>query len=140
MNGTISAATSGSFSIGGTNSVHRLGFGSMRLTGPGIWGLPADRAEALRTLRRLPELGINFVDTADSYGPDVAEELIRELERTGGAPAGAVFRAELDPPSWAWRFTAETWVRFVRRERRLGLWGGVVVEVIVTAVVIQRGA
>jgi aryl-alcohol dehydrogenase-like predicted oxidoreductase len=78
VNGTITAATSGSFSIGGTTSVHRLGFGSMRTTGPGIWGPPADRAEALRTLRRLPGLGINFVDTADSYGPDVAEELIHE--------------------------------------------------------------
>jgi len=67
-----------------------------------------------------------------------AEELTRELQRTGGAPAGALFRVDLDPPSWVWRFTAETWVRFVRRERRLGLWGGVVVEVIVTAVLTPR--
>ena len=58
--------------------VQRLGFGSMRLTGRGVWGPPDDRAEALRTLKRVPELGINFIDTADSYGPDVAEELIRE--------------------------------------------------------------
>jgi pyridoxine 4-dehydrogenase len=72
------AEKSGTFRVGGETSIHRLGFGSMRLTGPGIWGPPANRAEALRTLRRLPELAVNFVDTADSYGPDVAEELIRE--------------------------------------------------------------
>lgn len=72
------AARAGTFRIGGTITVHRLGFGAMRLTGPGIWGEPADRAEALRTLRRLPELGIDFVDTADSYGPEVSERLIRE--------------------------------------------------------------
>jgi aryl-alcohol dehydrogenase-like predicted oxidoreductase len=74
----ITAEKSGTFSVGGETSIHRLGFGSMRLTGPGIWGPPANRAEALRTLRRLPDLAVNFVDTADSYGPDVAEELIRE--------------------------------------------------------------
>ncbi len=73
-----SAAKSGSFKIGGDIAVHRLGFGAMRLTGPGIWGDPADRAECLRTLRRLPELGVNLIDTADSYGPNVSEELIRE--------------------------------------------------------------
>jgi aryl-alcohol dehydrogenase-like predicted oxidoreductase len=72
------AKQSGSFKIGGTLAVHRLGFGAMRITGPGVWGPPKDRAEALRVLRRLPELGINFIDTADSYGPDVSEELIRE--------------------------------------------------------------
>lgn len=77
MSFDITAAKSGTFSIGEIK-VHRLGFGTMRLTGPGIWGPPADRTEALRTLRRLPELGVNFIDTADSYGPDVAEELIRE--------------------------------------------------------------
>ena len=54
--------------------VNRLGFGAMRVTGPGIWGPPADRAEALRTLRRPRELGVNFIDTADSYGPDVSED------------------------------------------------------------------
>ena len=72
------ASQSGTFSIGGALKVHRLGFGAMRLTGRGIWGEPADRAEALRVLRRLPELGVDFVDTADSYGPDVSELLIRE--------------------------------------------------------------
>ncbi|MBS0420390.1 MAG: aldo/keto reductase [Proteobacteria bacterium] len=73
-----SAAKSGTFRVAADLEVHRLGFGSMRLTGDGVWGPPADRAEALRTLKRVPELGINFIDTADSYGPDVAEELIRE--------------------------------------------------------------
>ena len=72
------AEKSGTFKIGGEIAVHRLGFGAMRITGPGVWGPPQDKAEALRVLRRLPELGINFIDTADSYGPDVSEELIRE--------------------------------------------------------------
>jgi pyridoxine 4-dehydrogenase len=74
----IDASKSGTFKIGGEIEIHRLGFGAMRITGPGIWGEPADRAEALRTLRRLPALGVNFIDTADSYGPDVSEQLIRE--------------------------------------------------------------
>ena len=74
----LDASKSGSFRIGGEIEVNRLGFGAMRLTGSGIWGPPADRAEAIRTLKRVPELGINFVDTADSYGPDVSEQLIRE--------------------------------------------------------------
>ncbi|WP_033344963.1 aldo/keto reductase [Catenuloplanes japonicus] len=64
--------------IGGDLTVHRLGFGTMRLTGPGIWGPPADRGEALRVLRLAVESGVDFIDTADSYGPAVAEELIRE--------------------------------------------------------------
>jgi pyridoxine 4-dehydrogenase len=72
------AKQSGVFSIGGALNVHRLGFGAMRITGRGIWDEPADRAEALRVLKRLPELGVDFVDTADSYGPDVSEQLIRE--------------------------------------------------------------
>ena len=72
------AAEAGTFTIGGDLPVHRLGFGAMRLTGKGVWGPPADRAEALRVLRRLPELGINLIDTADSYGPFVSEELIAE--------------------------------------------------------------
>ncbi|MBZ9603660.1 aldo/keto reductase [Phyllobacterium chamaecytisi] len=72
------AALSGTFRIGGDIEINRLGFGAMRITGPGIWGEPADRAEAIRTLKRLPELGVNFIDTADSYGPNVSEELIRE--------------------------------------------------------------
>lgn len=72
------AAKSGTFKIGGEIAVHRLGFGAMRVTGPGVWGEPQDRAESLRTLKRVPELGINFIDTADSYGPDVSEKLLRE--------------------------------------------------------------
>ena len=74
----LDASKSGSFRIGGEIEVNRLGFGAMRVTGPGIWGPPADRAEAIQTLKRVPELGINFIDTADSYGPDVSEQLIRE--------------------------------------------------------------
>jgi pyridoxine 4-dehydrogenase len=66
------------FQIGGEISVNRLGFGAMQITGPGVWGPPRDTTEALRVLKRLPQLGINFIDTADSYGPDVSEQLIRE--------------------------------------------------------------
>ncbi len=72
------AAQSGSFKIGGEIEVNRLGYGAMRVTGDGVWGEPANREECLRTLRRLPDLGVNFVDTADSYGPDVSEHFIRE--------------------------------------------------------------
>lgn len=75
----IDASTSGTFTIGGDLEVHRLGFGAMRITGPGIWGEPADPAEARRVLRRVPELGIDLVDTADSYGPEVSERLIGEV-------------------------------------------------------------
>jgi pyridoxine 4-dehydrogenase len=66
------------FAIGGDVTVNRLGYGAMRITGPGIWGYPPDRAAALRVLRRAAELGVNFMDTADSYGPYVSEELIHE--------------------------------------------------------------
>ncbi|SDJ29656.1 Predicted oxidoreductase [Frankineae bacterium MT45] len=71
------ARESGTFSVG-PKSVHRLGFGAMRITGDGIWGEPADRPEAVRVLRRAVELGVDFIDTADSYGPHVSEEIIRE--------------------------------------------------------------
>ena len=74
----LNAAKSGTFKIGGEIAVNRLGFGAMRVTGPGIWGEPTDRPEAIRTLKRLPELGVNFIDTADSYGPDTSERLISE--------------------------------------------------------------
>jgi pyridoxine 4-dehydrogenase len=72
------ATRSGTFAIGGDLPVHRLGYGAMQLTGPGVWGEPADRAQAIAVLRRAVELGINLIDTADSYGPFVSEELIRE--------------------------------------------------------------
>src|ERR1700729_3150684 len=72
------AKTAGEFLIGNDLRVTRLGFGAMRITGDGIWGEPKDRAEAVRTLKRLPEIGVHFVDTADSYGPDVSEKLIHE--------------------------------------------------------------
>jgi pyridoxine 4-dehydrogenase len=71
-------ATSDTFAIGGETVVHRLGYGAMQLTGDGVWGEPADREEAIRVLQRAVELGVDFIDTADSYGPFVAEELIRE--------------------------------------------------------------
>jgi aryl-alcohol dehydrogenase-like predicted oxidoreductase len=78
----LNAAKSGTFTIGGTGkggiTVNRLGYGAMRITGDGIWGDPKDRAGAIATLKRLPEVGVNFIDTADSYGPDVSEHLIRE--------------------------------------------------------------
>lgn len=72
------AAAGGTLTIGGDLNVHRLGFGAMRLTGAGIWGEPKDPAEAKRVLRRALELGVNFIDTADSYGPEVSERLIAE--------------------------------------------------------------
>jgi pyridoxine 4-dehydrogenase len=77
-NKELSASLAGDGSLGGQISVHRLGFGAMRLTGEGIWGPPKDRNKALAVLRRAVELDVNFIDTADSYGPDVSEELIAE--------------------------------------------------------------
>jgi len=71
-------AAAGTFGLGGELTVYRLGFGAMRITGEGIWGPPADRDQALRVLRRAVELGVNLIDTADSYGPEVSEELIAE--------------------------------------------------------------
>ena len=75
---TLDAAQSGTFAIGGDLTVNRLGFGAMRITGKGIWGPPEDVEEAKRVLRRLPELNVNLIDTADSYGPYISEELIGE--------------------------------------------------------------
>jgi pyridoxine 4-dehydrogenase len=74
----LDARKSGSFKIKGEIGIHRLGFGAMRITGPRVWGPPTDTAEAIRTLKRLPELCIDFIDTADSYGPEVSEQLIRD--------------------------------------------------------------
>ena len=73
----LDAGASGQFRIGDI-TINRLGYGAMRLTGAGIWGPPSDRTSALATLRRLPDVGVNFIDTADSYGPDVSERLIHE--------------------------------------------------------------
>lgn len=72
------AAAAGSLTLGGDLTVNRMGFGAMRLTGKGVWGQPGDRQEAVRVLRRALELGVNFVDTADSYGPAVSEEIIAD--------------------------------------------------------------
>ncbi len=77
-NGTVNAKDSGTFVIGGDLTVNRLGYGAMRITGDGIWGEPKDGEGAKKVLRRAVELGVNFIDTADSYGPEVSERLIGE--------------------------------------------------------------
>ena len=76
----LPARASGTFELGEL-TVHRLGFGAMRITGKGIWGPPNDRDEALRVLKRLPDLGVDLIDTADSYGPEISENLIHEALR-----------------------------------------------------------
>jgi aryl-alcohol dehydrogenase-like predicted oxidoreductase len=73
-----SARDAGTFALGGDLEIARIGFGAMRIVGPGVWGSPDDPASVIRTLQRIPELGINFIDTADSYGPDLSEDLIRQ--------------------------------------------------------------
>jgi pyridoxine 4-dehydrogenase len=75
---TLLKQSAGTFTLGGDLTVNRLGFGAMRITGPGIWGEPQNREEARRVLRRAVELGVNFIDTADSYGPEVSEDIIAE--------------------------------------------------------------
>jgi pyridoxine 4-dehydrogenase len=128
---TISAAKSGTFKIGGEIEINRLGFGAMRITGRGIWGQPADKAEALRTLRRLPELGVNFIDTADSYGPDVSEPLIREA--LAPYPAGMLVATKAGltrkgPDQWAPRGGPDYLIQQAHNSCRLlgveqiGLW------------------
>ncbi|MGA2419953.1 MAG: aldo/keto reductase [Candidatus Acidiferrum sp.] len=94
----LPAGKSGQFRIAGEIEINRLGFGAMRITGKGIWGEPKDRAEAIRVLRRSVELGINFIDTADSYGPAVSEEIIAEALHP--YPAGLVIatKAGFDRP------------------------------------------
>src|SRR5580700_3307679 len=77
LQSTPNAAAAGTVNLGDL-TVNRLGFGAMRITGKGVWGPPADKGAALKTLRRAVELGVNFIDTADSYGPNVSEELIAE--------------------------------------------------------------
>jgi aryl-alcohol dehydrogenase-like predicted oxidoreductase len=75
---TADAAASGTFTLGGDLKIHRLGFGAMRITGEGVWGEPKDVEAAREVLRRAVDLGVNFIDTADSYGPEVSERLIGE--------------------------------------------------------------
>ena len=72
------AAQSGTYTLGGDITIHRLGYGAMRITGDGIWGPPKDKDEAIRVLKATQDLGINFIDTADSYGPNISEELIAQ--------------------------------------------------------------
>ena len=85
---TPNAAHSGTVSIAGDLTVNRLGFGAMRITGDGIWGEPKNPEEARKCLRRAVELGVNFIDTADSYGPEVSERIIAEALHP--YPAGLV--------------------------------------------------
>ncbi len=85
---SVTASAAGEFKIGGDLPVNRLGFGAMRITGKGIWGPPENPVAARETLRRLPELGVNLIDTADAYGPHVSEELIKEILHP--YPAGMV--------------------------------------------------
>jgi pyridoxine 4-dehydrogenase len=86
----VSAQASGTFTLGGDLTINRLGYGAMRLTGKGVWGPPADRAESVRVLRRAADLGVNFIDTANSYGPYVAEEIIREALHPYSSHGGLV--------------------------------------------------
>ena len=126
----VNAARAGTFSIGGERAVHRLGFGAMRLTGRGIWGEPADRAEALRTLGALRELGVDFIDTADSYGPEVSEKLIRETLHPYGelfiATKGGLVRP--GPDNWVPNGRPDYLIRQAHRSRdildvaRIDLW------------------
>src|SRR5665213_3003815 len=120
----LDAALTGTFRIAGDLEVVRLGFGSMRITGPGIWGPPADPEEALRTLRRLPELGINFIDTADSYGPNVSEVLIREALHpySNVHVATKAGLARSGPDQWKPRGDAQYLIQQARGSReRLGV-------------------
>lgn len=124
------AAPSGIFKIGGEIPVYRLGYGAMRITGPGIWGDPEDREGALATLKRLPELGVDFVDTADSYGPNVSEELIREALHPYGkilvATKGGLTRT--GPNQWISVGRPEYLIQQAHTSRRrlgvetIGLW------------------
>jgi pyridoxine 4-dehydrogenase len=124
------ASRSGQFKIGGEIPINRLGFGAMRVTGPGIWGEPLDRPEALRTLQRLPALGVNFVDTADAYGPDVSERLIHEALHPYGdllvATKGGLTRG--GPDQWTPLGRPEYLIQQAHKSRRqlgveqIGLW------------------
>src|SRR5262249_43009606 len=96
--GVKPATKAGKFLIGGKLPIHRLGFGAMRITGKGIWGEPQDHDEVIRVLRRAIELGINFIDTADSYGPEVSERLIPEALYPYPTDLGIATKAGFEPP------------------------------------------
>ena len=125
-----SVAASGIFKIGGEIAVHRLGYGAMRITGRGIWGDPEDRSGAIATLKRLPDLGINFIDTADSYGPDVSEELVREALHPYGdiLVATKAGLARTGPSQWVPLGRPEYLIQQAHTSRRrlgvetIGLW------------------
>jgi pyridoxine 4-dehydrogenase len=121
MSTTVDAGRSGTFRIGGTLEINRLGFGAMRITGPGLWGDPPDRPEALRVLQRLPALGVNFIDTADSYGPDVSEQLIREAlhpYRGGTVIATKAGLVRTGPDQWFPLGRPEYLIQEAHRSRR----------------------
>jgi pyridoxine 4-dehydrogenase len=120
MSQPIDASRSGTFRVGGSATVHRLGFGAMRITGPGVWGEPADRPEAIRVLQRLPALGVNFIDTADSYGPDVSEQLIREALHpyAGMLIATKAGLARTGPDQWTPLGRPEYLIQQAHRSRR----------------------
>ena len=115
------ASLSGKFLIGGDLPVNRMGFGAMRITGEGVWGEPQDRAEALRTLHALRELNVDFIDTADSYGPEVSEKLIREaLHPYAGlviATKGGYTRQ--GPDAWTMNGKPDYLIRQAHRSREL---------------------
>jgi pyridoxine 4-dehydrogenase len=123
----VSVSDSGTFDLGGELPVRRLGFGTMRITGPGVWGPPADPDEAVRVLRRAVELGVTFIDTADSYGPDISEELIRQALHDGSGYGEVVIATK----GGFTRHGPDRWAPLGRREylrqcvlmslRRLGL-------------------
>lgn len=126
----LSAAKSGEFLIGGKAKIYRLGFGAMRITGDGVWGPPKDKKEALATLKRLPELEVNFIDTADAYGPEVSENLICEaLHPYGGlliATKGGLTRS--GPEQWRPKGDPDYLINAARHSRerlkvdKIALW------------------
>ena len=124
------AAKSGTFKIGGDIPVHRLGFGAMRITGKGIWGEPEDRSEAIATLKRLPHLNVNFIDTAHAYGPETSEKLIHEALHPYKGMLIAT-KAGLDRPgpgNWVPNGRPEVLIAQAKRSReilhveQIGLW------------------
>jgi aryl-alcohol dehydrogenase-like predicted oxidoreductase len=110
------AAASGTFEIGGDLPVVRLGYGTMQLTGDGVWGPPKDHDEAIRVLRRAVELGVTFFDTADSYGPVVAEELLAEALHPYPDDVVIATKAGLTRPS-GWRTRSASWRSCATRGR-----------------------